>query len=248
MDPGSGARLRRYTPDPENPIDMSRVPYLSALGALLYLAIATRPDIMYAVSKLAQYSSCPGPEHWKAVKHLFRYLKGTMDLQLTYRGGKVTSELFQAYSDADHAGCLDTRRSTSGFLIKMGTGAVSWSARKQTTVADSSTEAEYVSAASAGREILWMRNLLTEIGVKIEGPSPLMVDNQSALRVLKNPEHHGRMKHIDVKYHWIRETIKRGNITVHFLPTNDMIADIFTKPLPRPAIEQHRLALGLESP
>jgi hypothetical protein len=130
----------------------------------------------------------------------------------------------------------------------MGTGAVSWSAKKQSTVADSSTEAEYVSAASAGREILWMRNLLCEIGVGVNGPSPLMVDNQSALRVINNPEHHGRMKHIDVKWHWIRDTVKRGDIEIHFLRTQDMIADIFTKPLPRPAIEQHRLSLGLEEP
>ena len=158
----------------------------------------------------------------------------------------MSSELFQAYSDADHAGCLDTRRSTSGFVIKMGSGAVSWSAKKQSIVADSSTEAEYISASNAGRDIVWMRTLLTELGHKLTGPSPLMVDNQSALKVLKNPELHSRMKHIDIKMHWIRDAIKRGDITVHFLRTNDMIADIFTKPLPRPAIVQHRLALGLE--
>ncbi|KAJ3522289.1 hypothetical protein NMY22_g11955 [Coprinellus aureogranulatus] len=246
MDPGSGPRLRRYVPDPDNPVDMTGVPYMSGVGAAMYLAIATRPDLIYAVAKLAQYNSNPGPEHWKALKHLFRYIKGTIDLKLTYRGGEMTSELFQAYSDADHAGCLDTRRSTSGFLIKMGSGAVSWSSKKQTTVADSSTEAEYVSASAAGREIFWMRTLLKEIGVEVKGPSPLMVDNQSALRVLNNPEHHGRMKHIDVKYHWVRDAVKQGKIEVHFLPTQDMIADIFTKPLPRPAIEQHRRALGLE--
>jgi hypothetical protein len=228
---------------------MSKTPYMSAVGALMYLAIGTRPDIMYTVSKLAQYNANPGPLHWQAVKHVFRYLKGTMDLKLTYRSDgldTMLSHLFKGYSDADHAGCLDTRRSTSGFLIKMGTGAVSWSAKKQTVVADSSTEAEYVSASSAGREVLWMRSLLQELGMKIVGPSPLMVDNQSALKVLRNPEHHGRMKHISIKWHWIREVIKRGEIEVHFLPTADMIADIFTKPLPRPAVERHRLALGLE--
>lgn len=158
----------------------------------------------------------------------------------------MSSELCRGYSDADHAGCLDSRRSTSGFLVKMGTGAVCWSAKKQPTVAKSSTEAEYVSASSAGSEIIWTRSLLREIGMKVDKPTRLMVDNQSALKVLKNPEYHGRMKHIDVAWHWIRETIKRGEIEAHFLPTGEMIADIFTKSLPRFAVQQHRLALGLE--
>jgi hypothetical protein len=249
MDPGSGSLLKKYVPDPENPIDMSSTPYMSAVGALMYLAIGTRPDIMFTVAKLAQYNASPGPQHWQAVKHLMRYLQGTKDLRLTYRSNgsdTMSSELCESYSDADHAGCLDTRRSTSGFLIKMGTGAVCWSARKQTVVADSSTEAEYVSASSAGREILWLRSLLNEIGMEVNGPTRLFVDNQSALKVLKNPEHHGRMKHIDIKWHWIRECIKQGNIEAHFLPTGKMVADIFTKALPRVAVEQHRLALGLE--
>ena len=249
MDPGSGSQLRKYVPDPEKPTNMSTIPYMSAVGALMYLAIGTRPDIMFSVAKLAQYNNNPGPQHWQAVKHILRYIKGTMELKLTYRSdglNTMSSNLCKGYSDADHAGDLDTRRSTSGFLIKMGTGAVSWSAKKQTVVADSSTEAEYVSASSAGREILWMRSLLQELGMEIEGPSTLHVDNLSALRVLKNPEHHGRMKHIDIKWHWIREIIKRGEIEVHFLPTSDMTADIFNKALPRPAVEKHRLALGLE--
>ncbi|KAJ2911393.1 hypothetical protein MD484_g9022, partial [Candolleomyces efflorescens] len=250
MDPGSGSRLRKYIPNPENPIDMSRIPYMSAVGALMYLAIGTRPNIMNTVAKLAQFNSNPGPEHWKAVKHLFRNLKGTLDLRLTYHGDKMDDldTQFTGYSDADHAGCLDTCRSTSGFLIKMGSGAVSWSAKKQSTVADSSTEAEYVAALPAGREILWMQTLLSEIGSPVNGPSPMMVDNQSTLRVLHNPEHHGRMKHIDIKYHWICDTIKKGEIEVHFCPTQEMVADILTKPLPHSAVEKHRTALGLKDP
>jgi hypothetical protein len=221
---------------------------MNAVGALMYLAIGTRPDIAYSVAKLAQFNSNPGVAHWKAVKHLFRYLQGTIDLKLTFRNSNttpLTSELFHTYSDADYGGCLDTRRSTSGFVMKMGTGAVSWSAKKQATIANSSTEAEYISASSAGRDIIWMRSLLTELGHKMDKPSPLMVDNQSALKVLKNPEHHSKMKHIDIKMHWIRQEIKRRAIEVHFLPTSDMIADILTKPLPRAAVERHRLALGL---
>ena len=127
----------------------------------------------------------------------------------------------------------------------MGTGAVSWSAKKQATVADSSTEAEYISASAAGREIIWMRTLLQELGFNISQPSILHVDNQSALKVLRNPEHHSRMKHIDIKVHWIREAIKRQEIEVHFLQTKDMIANIFTKPLAANDIKRHRISLGL---
>jgi hypothetical protein len=249
MDPGSGSRLKKYVPDPDNPVDMSNIPYMSAVGAIMYLAIGTRPDIMHSVSKLAQFNQNPGPEHWQAAKHLMRYLQATNDLRLTFRTDgtdPISSQLCKGFSDADHAGCLDTRRSTSGFLIKMGTGAVCWSAKKQAVVAKSSTEAKYVSASSAGSEILWTRTLLRELGMKVDNPTRLMVDNQSALKVLKNPEHHGRMKHIDVAWHWIRETIKRGKIEAHFLPTGDMIADIFTKSLPRFSDQQHRNALGLE--
>ena len=186
MDPGSGPQLARYTLSSDEQRQMKTIPYMNTVGALMYLAIGTHLDIAYSVAKLAQFNSNPGMTHWKAIKHVFRYLKGTMDLQLTYRndGKNLNSELFQTYSDADHAGCLDTRRSTSGFLIKIGTGAVSWSAKKQATVADSSTEAEYVSASAAGREIIWMHTLLQELGVTVPGPSPLMVDNQSALKVL----------------------------------------------------------------
>lgn len=248
MDPGSGSRLSKYTLSADEGKTMKTIPYMNAVGALMYLAIGTRPDIAYSVAKLAQFNATPGLAHWKAVKHLFRYLKGTLDLRLAYRNdaNTLSSGPFEAYSDADHAGCLDTRRSTSGFLIKMGSGAVSWSSKKQSTVADSSTEAEYISASAAGREIVWMRSLLSELGTPVSGPSPLMVDNQSALRVLRNPELHSRMKHIDIKVHWIRDSIKAGQIEVHYLATNDMIADILTKPLPKPAVERHRIALGLE--
>ena len=246
MEPGILLSRSQSPQTEEERTEMIKTPYINAVGALMYLAVGTRPDIMYSVAKLAQYNSNPGPAHWKAVKHLFRYLKGTMDLKLTYTNNPtLSSELFEAYSDADYAGCLDTRKSTSGFLIKMGNGAISWSAKKQVTIANSSTEAEYVSASMAGREVIWMRSLLGELGFKIKGPSPLSVDNQSALKVLRNPEHHSKMKHIDIKMHWIRQEIKRKQIEIHFCPTKEMTADILTKPLNRLDVERHRLAMGL---
>lgn len=248
MDPGSGSQLSKYV-DPANPINMSDKPYMSAVGALLYLAIGTRPDIMFTVAKLAQYNANPGPQHWQAVKHVMRYLQGTKDLRLTFRPNNsdtMSSELCKGFSDADHAGDLDTRCSTSGFLVRMGTGTVCWSAKKQTVVANSSTEAEFVSMSSAGCKLLWLCSLLGEIGMKVKGPTRLMVDNQSALRVLRNPEHHRRMKHIDIKWHWIQDSIKCSKIEAHFIPTGQQVADIFTKALPCIAVEKHQLSLSLE--
>jgi hypothetical protein len=130
---------------------MRTVPYVSAVGALMYLAIATRPDIAYSVGVLCRFMAQPGSAHWKVVKHLFRYLRGTCDYRLTYAPNPSLQELFLTYSDADHSSNPDNRRSTSGFAVKMGTGAVSWMSRLQSIVTLSTTEAESVSAVSAGQ-------------------------------------------------------------------------------------------------
>ncbi|KAJ3008219.1 hypothetical protein NUW54_g3240 [Trametes sanguinea] len=168
--------------------EMQDVPYGQAVGSLFYLAVATRPDIARTVGNLARFSKSPGMAHWKAVKHLFRYIKGTLDYKLTYSPAS-SDELFTSYTDADHAGCPDTGRSTSGYVIKMGTGAISWSSRLQSIVALSTTEAEFVAAVSAGQEVLWLRNLLTEFGFDVSAASRLRIDNLSALSVAENPEH-----------------------------------------------------------
>ena len=201
-------------PSTQEEIDSMRsIPYINAVGALAYLAIATRPDIAYAVAVLARFSQNPGPLHWKAIKHLFRYLKGTLDYRLTYSpSSSSNSDLFVTYTDADHAGNPDNGRSTSGYLVKMGSGAISWQSRLQSLVALSTTEAEYVAATTAGQEILFLRNLLTAFGYDLSSPSTLYIDNQSALQVAKNPEHHGRMKHLDLWYYWLRGEVERGSI------------------------------------
>jgi hypothetical protein len=225
---------------------MRKVPYLSAVGALMYLAITTRPDIANAVGILARFNSNPGPFHWKAVKHVLRYLKGSMDLKLIYKPNDSSDELFTSYSDADHGGSPDSGRSTTGYLIKVGTGAVSWSSKLQSIVALSTTEAEYIAAVETGKDIMWFRNILSEFGYKISGPSTLHMDNQSAISVAKNPEHHGRMKHLDLRFYWLRDQVDAGHITPKFIPTADMPADLLTKPLPRPKVEICRKLMGLE--
>jgi hypothetical protein len=220
--------------------------YLSAVGSLLYLATQTRPDISYAVGLLARFNSNPGEEHWKAVKHLFRYIKGTLDFKLTYSKSPSSAHPFVTYTDANHGGCPDSGKSTGGYIVMMNGAPVSWRSKLQTTVSLSTTEAEYVAAAEAGKELKWMRNLLSELGYPVSGPSPLLMDNQSAIQVAKNPEHHGRMKHLDLAHFWLRDEVATiGSIEVQYVPTQDQLADILTKALPRPAVMKLRSELGL---
>ena len=243
MDPGLVLQKTQSLSDEDKEF-MSKAPYLSAVGSLIYLAQCTRPDIAYAVGTLAKFNSDPSPIHWKAVKHVFRYLQGTKDYKLVYKPDG-DQELFVTYSDANHGACKDTGRSTGGYVVKIGSGAVSWSSKLQSTVALSSTEAEYMAAVEAGKELKWMRSLLGEFGYKFDKPSTLCIDNQSAINVSKNPEHHGRMKHLDLKHHWLRENVEAGVIMPKHVGTNDMIADCLTKPLPRVKHDNCRIGLGL---
>ena len=226
--------------------EMSRVPYSQLVGALMYLAIATRPDIAHSVGVLARFSSNPGLAHWKALKHLCRYLHGTKGAKLCYQPDSSCSEAFVTFADADYAGDVDSRRSTSGMVVKMGSGAISWASRLQPVVTLSTTEAEYISATAAAQEILWLRNLFKEIGYEVEGASSLYLDNQSAIAVSRNPEHHGRMKHLDLRHYWLRDTVKSGVVDVKYIPTASMPADIMTKSLPKPTVEGMRRMLDLE--
>jgi hypothetical protein len=232
---------------PQNDEDvafMKSVPYINAVGSLMYLAITSRPDIAYSVGVLARFNSNPGPLHWKAVKHLLRYCKGTMDIKLVY-GPSNSSESFTSYSDADHGGNPDNGRSTGGYLLKIGSGAVSWSSKLQSLVALSTTEAEYIAAVDAGKEIVWMRQFLGELGYPQHNPSILRMDNQSAISVSKNPEHHGRMKHLDLRWYWLRDVVDAGILNPLFIPTKEMPADILTKPLMRAQVEMCRELMGL---
>ncbi|HVH80080.1 MAG TPA: Ty1/Copia family ribonuclease HI, partial [Stellaceae bacterium] len=142
--------------------------------------------------------------------------------------------------------CKDNGRSTSGYVLKVGTGAVSWCSKLQPIVSLSTTEAEYIAAVEAGKEIVWMRNILTEFGYKLDSPSILNIDNQSAISVAKNPEHHGRMKHLDLRFYWLRDTVEAGHITPAFISTADQPADILTKPLAREKMVRCREMMGLE--
>jgi transposase InsO family protein len=218
--------------------------YQQAVGCLIYLCI-TRPDIQFAVSQMSRFMHCPGVTHWKAVKRIFRYLSGTRLLGLFYpKGGSLPPDL-HAFSDSDWAGCYDTRVSTSGFCFMLGSSCISWLSKKQPTVATSSCEAEYRAAFTATVECVWLRRLMADLGVGQSSATTIFTDSQSALAVARNPVFHARTKHIEVHYHYVRERFSAGEISLAYVPTQENIADLFTKALPREKFEAFRKALGL---
>jgi hypothetical protein len=195
---------------------------------------------------LARFNSNPGQAHWNAVKHLFRYLKGTVDMKLEYGpDDKIGSEMFVTYSDADHGGNKDNGKSTSGYMIKLGSGVVAWQSKLQPVVTRSTTEAEYIAGGAAGMEMCWMQNVLKEMGYTPSAPAKLCMDNQSAISVAKNPEHHGRMKHLDLCFYWLRDQVVMGRIEPVYLNTEDMPADLLTKALAKPQVLKLRREMGL---
>ena len=193
---------------------------------------------------LSKFCAKPSETHLTAAKRVLRYLRGTQSLRLTYEGS--ISEILTVYADADWAGDLDDRHSTSGNVFIMGGGAVSWMSKKQPIVALSTAEAEYVALRSATQETIWPRQLLTDIGQAPADATVIWEDNQSAISLAKNPVCHSRTKHIYTRYHFIRKELQSGVITVEYIPTSKMVADILTKPFPKSHFVELRHALGLE--
>lgn len=223
--------------------DTSTYPYRELIGSLMYLAVGTRPDIAYAVGIASRFLEKPSVVHERAAKRILKYLKRTINFGISYLGSK-TNEL-QCYSDADYAGCITTRRSTSGYAFIFGSGVISWGSERQQSVSLSTAESEYMAASQCVKELVWLRKLFYEFLVgKISFENGdefifdkkilkiiLFMDNNSAIRLIKNPEYHKRTKHIDVRYHFIREKYERDYFVTEYIQTKEMIADVFTKAL-----------------
>jgi len=220
--------------------------YAALTGSLMYLAVCTRPDIAFAVTKLCQFTANPRPKHWTAVKRVFRYLKGTRDHALTY-GGKdahLKSGEVNFFYDADYGGRWD-RKSTSGYVITIAGGAVAWSLKKQNTVALSTAEAEYIAVTHVVKQVLWHRSLLQELKIHVPKMSTIFSDNQATIAIARNPEYHACTKHIDIAYHFLRDHVQSGVLNLVYIVTKKNLAYVFTKGLARAGHEEQREGLGV---
>lgn len=217
------------------------LPYQQLLGSLMYLSVLTRPDITFAVNFLSQFNNCYTESHWKSAKRILRYLKGTKSLCLEYKNDNSN---LMGFVDSDFANNTCDRRSYTGFVFKLAGGAVSWECKKQTTVALSSTEAEYMAVTEASKEAIHFRNLLSDV-LGIFECITLYNDNQSAQKLAMNPICHKRSKHIDIRYHFIREAVSNKLVNLKYLSTNEMPADVLTKALCLPKHVKFRGELGL---
>ena len=193
--------------------------------------LATRPDLSFSVSLLARFQAAPGVEHWNALMHVVGYIKNTLDYGLTYSRDTELSP--HAFVDADYGGCKDTRRSTSGYVFIMAGGPVTWSSKRQTTVALSTVEAEYVAMSRCAQQMVWVQSWLKEVEVEFSTPGLISGDSRGAIALTKNTKDHGKVKHIDIQHHYIRELLKSKVISIEQVSSAENLADLFTKPLPR---------------
>ncbi len=205
---------------------MRNVPYASVVGSLMYAMVCTRPDISQAVSLVSRYMHNPGKVHWHAAKWILRYIAGTVDVGLKFE--KSEDSLVTGYVDSDYAGDLDKRRSTTGYVFIMAGGPVSWRSTLQSTIALSSTEAEYMAVTEAVKEAIWLQGLVTDLGFEQQEVT-VYCDSQSAIHLAKNQVYHSRTKHIDVRFHFVREILEEDDIKLQKIGTEDNPADMLTK-------------------
>uniref|UniRef100_A0A5S6QRU0 Reverse transcriptase Ty1/copia-type domain-containing protein n=1 Tax=Trichuris muris TaxID=70415 RepID=A0A5S6QRU0_TRIMR len=218
--------------------------YRQVVGSLLYIATVSRPDITMAVGLLCRHVETPTLADWKSVKRVIRYLSGTKHVKL--RLCSSTNLEPQCYVDADWAGDKLDRKSTTGYVFKLGNCTISWASHKQSTVALSSTEAEYIAASHTCRELLWLRQLLQDLSMPADGPIVIFEDNQACIKLVDSNRCNARTKHIDVCHHHVRDLRIQDIITLRYCPSSDMLADIFTKPLSKDSFIRFRKLLGLE--
>jgi hypothetical protein len=218
--------------------------FRSLVGSLRYL-VNTRPDLAFSVGYVSRFMEEPHEEHLAAVKHILRYIAGTSNLGLKYERKKGELSVLLGYSDSDLAGDVDSRKSTSGVIFFLGGSPISWQSTKQKVVALSSCEAEYIAAATAACQAVWLARLLAEVQSSVVSKPVIWVDNKSTISLVKNPVHHDRSKHIDIRYHFIRDCAHKGLIEVRFIRTDEQLGDVLTKPLCKTKFQDICTKIGL---
>ncbi|KAH9687012.1 hypothetical protein KPL70_014605 [Citrus sinensis] len=212
----------------EEKLEMAKIPYANVVGCMMYAMVLTRPDISYALSVVSRYMVSPGKEHWRVVKWVLRYLSGTLDHGLVYGKSRIKSKGISGFVDSDFAGDLDRRRSLAGYLYMLDGCLINWKASLQHVVALSTTEAEYTAAAEAVKEALWLKGLISELGMS-QKTVDVFCDSSSAIYLSKNPAHHENTKHIDIKLHFIRNVVSMGVVRMVKIHTDRNPADMLTK-------------------
>ncbi len=249
----STGRLEVIAEDDEDAVG---APYREAIGSLMYLMIGSRPDIAYSVGKLARFCENPKVKHWVALKRVLRYVRGTSAMGLCYDGlrdgiveyqDRVNETDVFGYCDSDWAGDVSDRKSTSAYVFMRSGSAISWCSKKQTIVATSSCEAEYISMSSACNEGIWMKRLFSDIPVDTDLSKGITIlsDSQSGIKLAENESINRRNKHIDINYHFVRQVTEDGQVVLEYIPTSEMVADMLTKPLGRIQFEKLRHLCGM---
>ena len=224
---------------------MTSVPFASAIGSIMYAMICTSPDVPFMLSISSRYQSDPGMGHWTAVKNILNYLNRTKEMFLVFGGDEEL--IVKGYTDASFMTDPDDFKSQSGYVFRLNGGAVSWKSSKQSTVADSTTEAEYIAASEASKEGYWIKKFVTELGVvpTVLDPVEIYCDNSGVVAQAKEPRSHQKSKHIEHRFHLIRDYVEKGFVKVCKIHTDLNVSDPMTKPLPRANHEQHRNAIGV---
>ena len=209
-----------------------------------FAALTTRPDIAYAVNNAAQFKNHPTTANCNVVRRILKYLRGTSNFRIPL-GGHHSSFILTAYADADYAAAIEDRKSRTGYVIFFNGNPIAWTSKKQPCVATSTTHSEYIACYAAATEVIWLRRLLASIGIPQTTPTTIYTDSKSAMRLAVNPEFHSRTKHVDVKFHFLREQVVLRSIDIQYLPTQQQIADIMTKALPTDQFRRLRDLLTL---
>jgi hypothetical protein len=231
------AKLKLLVDISSNLIDATL--YRQIIGSLMYL-MNTKPDICFAVNTLSQFLVEPRRVHLVAAKHVMRYLKGTMDYGLSYDDFTLTG-----YTDVDWAGSVADKKSTSGCCFSLGSAMISWQSRKQSSISLSTAETEYIAACSASCEATWLQKLLTGLFDLEMRATTILCDNQSCIKMTENHVFHDRSKHIEIRYHFIRDMVQRGALKLQYISTDEQVVDVMTNPLSRVKFEHFRDKLGI---